>query len=246
MRGYGLPSNQYAGYKSSVHARALYDRGDLQAPTCNDCHGSHGAAPPGVQSVVSVCGSCHAREATLFREIEKKKGLNLTPCIQCMVCHDNHGVQAPSDEMIGVGPKSTCTSCHGPGEAAYQGSEEMAAALGRLNSRFGEAKALLDRAERAGVEVGADQFALRKAADQIVELRVLAHSFDRDRYLATAAEGLSASEQGIVAARRAFAELRQRRIGLGVSLVVIAAVIVALRLKLREMEKGKAENGGTA
>lgn len=237
MRPYGIPSNQYAGYKSSVHARAIYDKGDLAAPTCNNCHGSHGAAPPGVQAVVQVCGSCHTREATLFREIEKKKGLNLTPCIQCMVCHDNHAVQTPTDEMIGVGPKSTCTSCHGPQDVPYKAIDEMAKAFQRLKERQTEAVDLLDRAERAGIEVSADQVALRKAQDQIVELRVLAHAFDRDRYLATAEAGLAAAEGGVAAGDKAFRELRQRRTGLAVSLVVILLVIVGLGLKIRQIER---------
>jgi predicted CXXCH cytochrome family protein len=240
MRAYGLPSNQYAGYKTSVHAHALYDKGDVSSPTCNDCHGSHGAAPPGMQTVVQVCGSCHTREATLFREIEKKKGLDLTPCIQCMVCHDNHAVQTPTDDMLGVGPRSTCTSCHGAGTAPYGAAEEMAAALDRLKARVGEASDLLSRAERAGIEVSADQFALRKARDQVVEARVLAHSFDRVRFLAVTAEGLTVADAGARAGQRAFKELRQRRLGLAVSLVVIFAVIVGLVFKVRQIE-GQAE-----
>ena len=237
MRGYGISSNQYAGYKTSVHAHAIYDKGDTSAPTCNDCHGSHGAAPPGVQSVVQVCGSCHTREATLFRDIENKKGLDLTTCIQCMVCHDNHAVQAPTDEMIGVGPKSTCTSCHRPGEPSYRAAEEMASSLQRLGARLAEARELLGRAERAGIEVSADQFALRKAQDQIVEARVLTHSFDRDRFLAVTREGLQASSGGVAAGQRAFKELGQRRLGLAIALIVIAALIAGLVLKLRELER---------
>jgi len=237
MRAYGIPSNQYAGYKTSVHAHALYDEGDSSAPTCNDCHGSHGAAPPGVQSVVQVCGSCHTREATLFRDVEKKKGLDLTACIQCMVCHDNHAVQAPTDDMIGVGARSTCTSCHGPGSPTYRAVEEMASSLEGLKGRYGEAGDLLSRAERAGIEVSADQFALRKAQDQIVEARVLAHSFDRERFLAVTEGGRAVSEKGIGAGRRAFRELRQRRLGLAVSLAIILAVITALVLKVRQLER---------
>ena len=236
MRSYGVPANQYAGYKSSVHAQALYDNGDISAPTCNDCHGSHGAAPPGVQSVVQVCGSCHTREATLFREVERKKGLDLTPCIQCMVCHDNHGVQAPTDEMMGVGPKSTCTSCHAPEGAPYKSIDEMAEAFRRLKTRHAEAVDLLGRAERAGIEVSADWVALRTAQDQVVELRVLAHSFDREKYLAAAQAGLAAADGGVAASRRAHRELRQRRVGLAVSLLVILGVITGLVLKIREIE----------
>jgi hypothetical protein len=237
MKSYGIPTRQYADYKTSVHARALYEKGDLSAPTCNDCHGSHGAVPPGVGAVGNVCGSCHGREATLFRETEAKKKMDLSMCIQCMVCHGNHAVQAPTDEMLGVGPKSTCISCHVEGDKEYRASKDMADAMARLRGRLGEARTLLDRAERAGMEVSADRFALQKAQDQLVQVKVLVHSFDEQRFLAAAEEGTGVAEAGIAAGHRAFQELRQRRLGLGVSLVVILAVIVGLALKLREIER---------
>jgi hypothetical protein len=237
MKSYGLPTRQHADYKTSVHARALYEKGDLSAPTCNDCHGSHGAVPPGVGAVGNVCGSCHGREATLFRETEAKKKMDLSMCIQCMVCHSNHAVQPPTDEMLGVGPKSTCISCHVAGDKEYRASQDMADAFARLRSRLGEARGLLESAERAGMEVSQDRFALQKAQDQLVQVKVLVHSFDRDRFVAAADEGTGVAEAGIVAGNRAFQELRQRRRGLGISLVVILAVIVGLALKLREIER---------
>ena len=52
MKGYTtdggapLPTDQFAAYQKSVHYEALTKRNDLSAPTCNDCHGNHGAAPP--------------------------------------------------------------------------------------------------------------------------------------------------------------------------------------------------------
>jgi hypothetical protein len=236
MGAYGLPTVQYAAYKTSVHAQALYEKGDLAAPTCNDCHGSHGAVPPGVGSVASVCGSCHGREATLFRETEQKKRIDLDACIQCMVCHDNHAVKVPHPEMLGVGPRSTCVGCHAPGDRQYAAAERMGASLQRLRAGLGEARDVLARAERAGMEVGEDQFALQKAQDQVVEARVLVHSFDEERFQATVAEGVTVVDGGLAAGRRAFRELRQRRLGLGVSLVVIVAVIAGLALKVREIE----------
>jgi hypothetical protein len=236
MGAYGLATVQYAAYKTSVHADALYEKGDLGAPTCNDCHGSHGAVPPGVGSVANVCGSCHGREATLFRETEEKKGLDLDVCIQCMVCHDNHAVKAPTPDMLGVGPQSTCTGCHPPEVPQYAAAERMGAGLQRLRAGLDEARGVLGRAERAGMEVSEDQFALQKAQDQVVEARVLVHSFDEERFQAAVGEGLAVVEGGRAAGRRAFRELRERRIGLGVSLIVIVAVIAGLALKVREIE----------
>ncbi|HBR56421.1 MAG TPA: hypothetical protein DEA22_02960, partial [Blastocatellia bacterium] len=72
MAGYGIPHDQFDKYKSSVHAAALYEKHDLSAPTCNDCHGNHGAVPPGLASVANVCGQCHARQAELFQKSAHK------------------------------------------------------------------------------------------------------------------------------------------------------------------------------
>ncbi len=237
MGRYLVPTGQVAEYRSSVHFRALYDRGDTFAPTCNDCHGSHGAVPPGVDNVMHVCGSCHSRESTLFRETEEKNDLNLSACIQCMVCHSNHAVLEPTDEMIGVGPRSSCTGCHPEGEPLYEVVGGMGEAIASLVGRLDQANELLDRAERAGMEVGPDRFAMQKGQDSLVEARVLAHSFDEERFLGVTSEGLAAANAGVEAGRRAFADLRFRRTGLAMSLIVIIAVIVALSLKIRQMER---------
>lgn len=69
--GRPFPTDQFAGWSSSVHAAAMRDRGDLSAPTCNDCHGNHGATPPGIGATSFVCGQCHGREAELFRSSAK-------------------------------------------------------------------------------------------------------------------------------------------------------------------------------
>jgi hypothetical protein len=237
MEPYGLPTNQYAEYKTSVHAAALYTKGDIGAPTCNDCHGSHGAVPPGVGSVANVCGSCHGREATLFRETEAKRHLDLDLCIRCIVCHDNHAVRPPTADMLGVGPKSTCISCHAEGDPEYRAAMAMADASARLKARLSEAHDLLERAERAGMEVSADSFALRNAQDKAVEARVLVHSFDEARFMAAVNAGIAGADTGVSAGQRAFRELRQRRLGLGVSLVVILAVIAGLVLKARDLDR---------
>jgi hypothetical protein len=87
------------------------------------------------------------------------------------------------------------------------------------------------------MEVSKDRFALQGAQDSLVESRVLAHGFDLERFLTAADAGIAATDAGIAAAHKAFAELRFRRLGLSLSLLVILAVIVGLALKVREMER---------
>lgn len=238
MGGYGIKANQVERYRTSVHAEALYEKGDLSAPTCNDCHGSHGAVPPGVDSISNVCGSCHGREGSLFREVEARTGMDLAPCIRCVICHQNHAVKRPTEEMLGVGPGSTCTGCHVEGEEGYKAADQMARSLKTLRTRLEEASRILEDAERAGVEVGPDRAELQKAQNNLVESRVLVHSFDLARFLEAAEKGIAVADEGVAAGHRAFAELKFRRTGLAASLVVILAVIIALWMTIRRLEGG--------
>jgi nitrate/TMAO reductase-like tetraheme cytochrome c subunit len=136
MAKYSIPTDQFARWRVSVHAKALHEKGDMSAPTCNDCHGNHGASPPGVESVSFVCGSCHAREAELFRASGKHEGwqqhnellatgakcadchddhrarIQVTHFGECVTCHENHAVLRPSVAMVGGLPDVPCAFCH--------------------------------------------------------------------------------------------------------------------------------------
>ena len=118
-------TDQYAKYKQSIHAKALYERQDLAAPTCNDCHGNHGAAPPGIASVANVCGQCHARQGELFQASPHKVAFDNQGFGECIKCHSNHDIAAPTDELLGTGEKSVCVSCHKPGEKGFVVAGEM-------------------------------------------------------------------------------------------------------------------------
>ncbi len=139
--GRPLPIDQYALWQRSVHAAALLESEDLSAPTCNDCHGNHAAAPPEVTSIAQVCGHCHLREARLFRRSPKAEGLERHNAFlasvgaegcaachadpepqaalrgihslgQCGVCHGNHAVVRPTVAMLSPLPDTPCAFCH--------------------------------------------------------------------------------------------------------------------------------------
>jgi hypothetical protein len=147
MTGYGgpgglpLPVNQMALWNQSVHAAAMFKAEDLSAPTCNDCHGNHGAAPPGLTSLAFVCGQCHGREAELFRASDKHDLLadhreylleagedgcvacheapepqalfEVPPSLgECDSCHGHHAIVRPTVAMLAPLPETPCAFCH--------------------------------------------------------------------------------------------------------------------------------------
>jgi len=183
MRGYTLPDgrplpvDQYDRWRRSVHAAALLEKGDLSAPTCNDCHGNHGAAPPGVESVAFVCGQCHGREAELFRESPKLAGFDehnelladfpeegcrgcheasepqsqvrLHTFAECATCHDNHAVIRPTVALLGSLPETPCDFCHGSLDPIFDAVQEPE----RMLEHYVELRSsLLARADSLGLE----------------------------------------------------------------------------------------------
>ena len=121
MRQYGIPTNQVEQYTASVHGVALFEKGDLAAPTCNDCHGNHGAIPPGVESVVHVCGSCHATEQELFQNGPKGEIFEELEMPGCVSCHTHHEIQKPTEEMISFEEGGLCIECHEPDDEPARG-----------------------------------------------------------------------------------------------------------------------------
>lgn len=244
MKSYPIPHDQYDKYKRSVHAQALYVRQDLSAPTCNDCHGNHGAAPPGVASVANVCGQCHVRQSELFVASPHKPVFDAMQVGECLQCHSNHEILAPSDEMIGVGPKSVCLACHTQGDNGFATAQKVRGLMDTLVNRTHAASEILDRAERAGMEVSRPKFDLSEARDDLTHARVLVHSFSAEEVEKVVKPGLDVADKSFKSGQAALAELRFRREGLAISLFFIVFLVALVYLKIRQIEgKNKSATG---
>jgi predicted CXXCH cytochrome family protein len=236
MAEFKIPTDQYDKYKRSVHAKALYERQDLSAPTCNDCHGNHGATPPGIASVANVCGQCHARQAELFQASVHKVAFDNLGFGECIKCHNNHDIAAPTDEFLGTGDKSVCVACHKQGDKGFVVAGEMRARIDGLLVQIDRSHAILDRAERAGMEVSRPKFELRDAIDGITHARVLIHTSSTAEVDKVIGPATSVAEKTHKAGEDALAELNFRRKGLVVSLFFILFLAGLVYLKLKEIE----------
>jgi predicted CXXCH cytochrome family protein len=231
MAPYGLPADQQEKYERSVHHAAMVARHDLSAPTCNDCHGNHGAAPPGVDDVANVCGTCHA----VF-QMRYERSVH-SEMFGCSECHSNHAVLAPSDELLGASETAICSTCHAEGETGLAAAAAMRAQIETLKESLARARALTDRAQNAGMEMGDAQLKLGEARNQLTLARTEVHSFDPADVETVVAEGLDIVTEVEVAGQDALAELRFRRQGLAVSLVAILLLVIGLALKIRELDR---------
>jgi predicted CXXCH cytochrome family protein len=239
MKGYtrgGAPlaTDQKVKYESSVHHEAMVKRNDLSAPTCNDCHGNHGAAPPGVGAVSNVCGTCHAVFATKFATSAHSRIFDRA----CVECHGNHAVLMTSDAMIGTTKDTVCATCHeAADDAGFIAAGRMRTSLERLKASLAANDELIARARNAGMEVSDQELALAEVRTKLTQARTEIHGFDPaavDAIVNDGMKGLAAIES---AGHRALADLQYRRRGLFISLVAILLVVVGLSLKIRELNR---------
>jgi hypothetical protein len=237
MAGYKIPTDQLEKYKSSVHWAAMTEKGDLSAPTCNSCHGNHGAVPPGVNWVGNVCGQCHTVQADLFKTSVHAKAFAEMGTPGCATCHENHAIRPAGDFMLGLGEKAVCSTCHGPDDQGGKGAVEMQARITSLHSQLEKADALLLGAERAGMEVSQAQFDLNGARNDLIKARAAVHAFKVDAVKQAVEPGLAVSAKAHARGLRALEELGFRRKGLAVSLIVIIALIAGLVVKIRQLER---------
>ena len=235
MKAYGIPTDQAARYQRSVHAEMLA-QGDTSSPTCSTCHGNHGATPPGVTSVASVCGTCHVFFAQLFEKSPHQAAFAKLGLPGCVQCHSNHEIIRPTDAWVGSAPQSVCITCHAPGDKGYTAAQAMSADLANLNSSLARAEKVLNVAERDGMEVSGAKMELADANEALVKARVNVHTFDDSAVRKLTDSGVEIAAKSYQAGVAALRERDFRRKGLGIALIAIVLAISGLYLKIHQME----------
>ncbi len=144
MRPFGLPTDQVAEFRTSRHGELLLEQGNLDAPTCTDCHDAHTILPPAdarssvnPARIPSTCGRCHGDPEHMapygiptsqladFQQSAHGKALAAGnfAAPSCVGCHGSHSALPPRVFQIA----NVCGRCHvlvrrefeaGPHEAA--------------------------------------------------------------------------------------------------------------------------------
>jgi hypothetical protein len=236
MARYKIPTDQVEKYKKSVHYQLMSAKGDLSAPTCNDCHGNHGAAPPGISWVGNVCGQCHPVNGELFSKSRHAQIFVQMGVPGCAICHGNHDIATTSDAMLGIGGNAICGNCHSAQDAGGKTAGGMRETIEKLRTDYEGAHAILVRAEHAGMEVSQPLFELNEAKTALIKARAAIHSFKLDDVQAQVKPGVEVTQKARSRGLRALDELQFRRKGLAVSVIIILALIVGLVMKIRRVD----------
>ncbi len=246
MAQYRIPTDQLSKWRQSVHGRLMSEKEDLSAPTCNDCHGNHGATPPGIGSIRNVCGQCHATNADFFSasghvEIFEKAGLP-----GCETCHSNHAIMPVSDDILVRRNDEVCRRCHAQNDTLGGEFRAMALLLDSLKTSFDESQQILRDAANGGMEVSQAQFELEDVNNALTKARSSIHTFHVEPVRTNVEAGLKLTAAGIARGRDALGEHTFRRQGLALSGLVILLLITGLLLKIRQLEARSAHANGAA
>lgn len=237
MNPRGHETNEHSEYMAGIHGEMLYEGGDLSAPTCNDCHGNHGAAPPGVSSVQNVCGQCHVGMAEFFDESGHVELFSDRGLPGCATCHDNHRVVEADDELLVDVSRDVCRSCHTEGDVHGGEFDEIVEMLGSLEGEIANARASLREAESMGMEVSQAQFELEDVNNALTLARTAVHSFQTEPVRQEVENGRAIAAAASGRAEGAFDEHRFRRVGLAGTAVVVSILILGLWFRIAEFDR---------
>jgi hypothetical protein len=246
MKGRNRPTDQLELYEKSVHGVALLEKGDPSAPACNDCHGNHGAAPPGLRDVALVCGNCHGRESELFNTSAMKGAMDDRGWRGCIDCHGDHYIEPPKETWLSTGEDGKCGQCHESGSMAEAQTDSIITSFQILRAQIAEAESLLAIAEFKGMDTEQGRAQLREAQNQVIGGRSALHSFDSAKITGTVGEGIEFANRATEQANDALKDWRVRRIGLVASLLVIVILILALLRVIKILESRSGGGGAVA
>lgn len=236
MKKYDMKANQVEEYSKSVHGIALLKNLDVGAPACNDCHGNHGAIPPGVESISHVCGSCHVNNMNFFNSSKMAQEFSTMEIKACENCHGYHLIKKPNDEMLDVGEFSTCTDCHSNGDEGYIAAELMYGKIKTLSTLYDSTKAVSNEIHIMGMNNIEIEYSLKNIKQSLIQSRTLIHTFDTAQVFAKANEGLLESTNALVLADNEIAEYFNRRLGYGITTIIFIILAGALYWKIRSLK----------
>ena len=223
MEPYGIATDQYDLYRESVHGVALLQKGNLEAPSCPTCHGSHGATLPGYAEVIDVCGKCHSMSEKYYLIGGHRRGRdNGSEAPRCIDCHGRYEVGLPSlDLFVGDEPRH-CGSCHDSGSLEGKAIEKIYQTLAEASQAFQGAGEALSEARMQGIGLDKEEARLEEARSRLAEAAAVQHSVQLDAIKGKTDEVQSISAEVREAAEKAVARSEfERRVRAGMTAIAL-------------------------
>lgn len=238
MSKYRVKGDEVEEYMKSYHAQIVFGKikgkNPFLPPVCNDCHGNHGAAPPGYEFVADVCGGCHYKTENYYKRSPHYRSLLEKGKPRCVDCHGNHNIPFPTEELFG---KGGCFSCHPEDSNAGQVAREIKRFINLLREDVENTERDLLFAEASGKYVGDIAILFAESKNLLIKVLPMTHSLD----ISEIKNLVTAGMENLVKVRKRVEEIREefkeRKRFLYITIAFIVFLISALYIKLREIKK---------
>jgi hypothetical protein len=244
MDQYKIPSNQFDLFRNSVHGIMLMERNDLRAPGCADCHGIHGAHPPGYAEVANVCASCHSSIATLFKQSPHYAEKTKVHMARCVDCHGSHDVSHPTPDLfVGTG-RHNCGGCHGADSKQVRLGLVLKKNVDDAIDSVGQAKAAIEKIRASGKDITKIQEAFEASQAELVKARAATHTLDVDKVTEYTRKSKENADEVVKSVNQVIKELKERKKEVIFVLIILGLIIIIVsiyyyRVKQRWLETSK-------
>jgi predicted CXXCH cytochrome family protein len=228
-------SDPVADWTKGVHGIAMLERNETAAAICIDCHGNHGAAPPGVADIHRACGKCHADESERFERSAHKEPFGRLGLRECEECHRNHAIEAPGDFMLQLGEGNVCAKCHASSPDKLSVGTKIYATLAHAHDVAEAARAEAAQARKAGLLIPEADVAEKEMMTALRLMRAAVHDVDPSKIEHDLADVQAKAKRVNEAAAQKRAELVIARRGYIVFIALIAGMVGLLVLKIRRL-----------
>lgn len=250
MKPYGLPSDIAAQFVKSVHGQALLAERVRGAPGCSDCHGAHGAVPPGTATIVQVCGHCHENTGEQYRKSPHNASgeMNCLACHKektepqyratgCATCHGAHDTPPPGNWMYDGDEVGHCGHCHRQADKSREVVEAIRTGRERLQDSMRGTMAQFRAANAQGLFIEDEEIFLQESQRALVSIRPLAHALDAAAIRSHLEDGIQRQDRTRETIAKKRNVLRDRRIILGGMSFLLLLLAVLLAVKLRDIRR---------
>jgi len=228
MARYGKQAELYREYLTSRHAVELIQNSNRNAPACSNCHGVHGATPPGVGDIDKICGACHSSARQSYLDGGHFEAFREADLPECVSCHGSHDVAtAVRGEIV-----ESCGSCHDENSEQVSIGEKMDVLFERAEEEVKEAEGLIEKARTVPLYVEDYEARLQQAHSFLLEAEPAVHGVSLGEVERFTQRARSLGEEIQFEIQSEFSDLRLRRVGLIIFwfyLILTMAIIYRFR-----------------
>jgi hypothetical protein len=220
-------------FKQSVHGWALLRDRSRGAPSCSDCHGSHGAAPPGVADVDQICGHCHRNTRDEYRRSAHFRSGK----VQCTTCHGAHATAKSGPWLYRGEEEGRCGSCHDQGDGSQAVIDAILDGTRRLREAMDTSLDVIREAKQSGLFLENERVYLLESQRALVSVQPLAHSLDEAAIARHLEVGLERQERTRETIRKKQRILRDRTLILSALALLVLLLTGLLVVKLGRVRR---------